>query len=99
MHCLSTPSVWARRPGEVNSSGCSSAPHFDLAAMMADACKRRAFQKAFADRGLGVIALHANGNPLHPTDPKRGKDYVPELASKAGRVASALVSRCGVGAA
>ena len=30
------------------------------------------FQQAFFDRGLEVIALNANGNPLHPTDPKQG---------------------------
>lgn len=57
---------------EVNTGGWSTAPHFDLNAMKADAGKRRTFQKAFADRGLEVIALNANGNPLHPTDPKQG---------------------------
>jgi sugar phosphate isomerase/epimerase len=53
---------------EVNTGGWSTAPHFDLAALMADAGKRSAFQRAFADRGLEIIALNANGNPLHPTD-------------------------------
>ncbi|WP_426037783.1 sugar phosphate isomerase/epimerase family protein [Cypionkella sp. TWP1-2-1b2] len=57
---------------EVNTGGWSTAPHFDLNAMKADAGKRRSFQKAFTDRGLEVIALNANGNPLHPTDPKQG---------------------------
>lgn len=57
---------------EVNTGGWSTAPHFDLNAMKADAGKRRTFQKAFTDRGLEVIALNANGNPLHPTDPKQG---------------------------
>lgn len=54
---------------EVNTGGWSTAPHLDLAAMKSDAGKRRAFLQAFADRGLEVIALNANGNPLHPTDP------------------------------
>ena len=58
---------------EVNTGGWSTAPHFDIAAMQADAGKRRAFLKAFADRGLEVIALNANGNPLHPTDAKQGQ--------------------------
>jgi sugar phosphate isomerase/epimerase len=49
---------------EVNTGGWSTAPHFDLAAMKA----RRAFLDAFASRGLDVISLNANGNPLHPTD-------------------------------
>ena len=52
---------------EVNTGGWSTAPHFDMAAMQ-DAGARRAFQKAFADRGVQIIALNANGNPLHPTD-------------------------------
>ena len=34
---------------------------------------RRAFLKAFSDRGLEVISLNANGNPLHPTDPAQAK--------------------------
>lgn len=52
---------------EVNTGGWSTAPHFDMAAMQ-DAGARRTFQKAFADRGVQIIALNANGNPLHPTD-------------------------------
>ena len=52
---------------EVNTGGWSTAPHFDLAAMK-DAGGQTAFQKAFTDRGLQIIALNANGNPLHPTD-------------------------------
>ena len=54
---------------EVNTGGWSTAPHFDLGTMKASAPARRAFATAFADRGLEVIALNANGNPLHPTDP------------------------------
>ena len=58
---------------EVNTGGWSTAPHFDLEAMKKDAGARKAFQKAFTDRGLEVISLNANGNPLHPTDPKQGE--------------------------
>ena len=54
---------------EVNTGGWSTAPHFDMAAMKSSAGARRAFMDAFASRGLEVIALNANGNPLHPTDP------------------------------
>jgi sugar phosphate isomerase/epimerase len=53
---------------EVNTGGWSTAPHFDIAAMKAGAGARSTFLAAFADRGLSVIALNANGNPLHPTD-------------------------------
>jgi sugar phosphate isomerase/epimerase len=58
---------------EVNTCGWSTAPHFDLAAMRDDAGARAAFQNAFDDRGLQIISLNANGNPLHPTDPTQGE--------------------------
>ena len=57
---------------EVNSGGWSTAPHFDLAAMKSSADARRAFTRAFESRGLDIIALNANGNPLHPTQPQQG---------------------------
>ena len=58
---------------EVNTCGWSTAPHFDLKGMLGNAAKQKAFLKAFADRGLEVISLNANGNPLHPTDPAQGQ--------------------------
>lgn len=58
---------------EVNTGGWSTAPHFDLAKMKSSASARKNFLKAFSDRGLEVISLNANGNPLHPTDPKQGE--------------------------
>ncbi|SEO25344.1 Sugar phosphate isomerase/epimerase [Paracoccus alcaliphilus] len=58
---------------EVNTGGWSTAPHFDLAAMKTSAEARRTFAKAFADRGLEIIALNANGNPLHPTQPQQAE--------------------------
>lgn len=53
---------------EVNTCGWSTAPHFRLLEMLNSASARKAFRKAFDDRGLEIIALNANGNPLHPTD-------------------------------
>ena len=53
---------------EVNTSGWSTAPHFDLPLMLKDANARNRFKAAFDDRGLEIISLNANGNPLHPTD-------------------------------
>ena len=53
---------------EVNTGGWSTAPHFDLAEMKASAGARRAFLKAFSDRGLEIVSLNANGNPVHPED-------------------------------
>ncbi|NTJ68675.1 sugar phosphate isomerase/epimerase [Agrobacterium rhizogenes] len=58
---------------EVNTGGWSTAPHFDLPSMKAGADARRNFIKAFEDRGLEIIALNANGNPLHPTQPEQGE--------------------------
>src|SRR5918994_7181020 len=58
---------------EVNTGGWSTAPHFDLKTMKASADARRAFIRAFETRGLEIIALNANGNPLHPTQPEQGE--------------------------
>jgi sugar phosphate isomerase/epimerase len=58
---------------EVNTGGWSTAPHFDLAKMKASAEARKAFLRAFDSRGLEVISLNANGNPIHPTEPKQGE--------------------------
>ena len=57
---------------EVNTCGWSTAPHFNLKAMLGNPTGQKAFLKAFSDRGLDVISLNANGNPLHPTDPAQG---------------------------
>ena len=54
---------------EVTTGGWSTAPHLDLTGMLKSAEKRKAFVKEFDARGLQIIALNANGNPLHPTDP------------------------------
>jgi len=58
---------------EVNTCGWSTAPHFDLKGMLGNATKQTAFRQQFADRGLEIISLNANGNPLHPTDPAQGE--------------------------
>lgn len=58
---------------EVNTCGWSTAPHFDLKGMLGNAGKQKAFKQQFGDRGLEIISLNANGNPLHPTDPAQGE--------------------------
>ena len=58
---------------EVNTCGWTTAPHFDLKGLLGNASAQGAFLKAFSDRGLEVIALNANGNPLHPTDLSQGE--------------------------
>lgn len=57
---------------EVNTCGWSSASHFDLKGMLGNKAAQKTYQAAFADRGLEIISLNANGNPLHPTDPAQG---------------------------
>jgi sugar phosphate isomerase/epimerase len=58
---------------EVNTGGWSTAPHLDLARMRQSSEARQSFRRAFEERGLEVIALNANGNPLHPTDLRQGE--------------------------
>jgi len=58
---------------EVNTCGWSTAPHLDLKGLLASAGRRRAFRDAFEARGLEIVALNANGNPLHPTDPAQAE--------------------------
>ncbi|MFA1625648.1 sugar phosphate isomerase/epimerase family protein [Rhizobium mongolense] len=56
---------------EINTGGWSTAPHFDLQNLKSSASARSAFVNAFESRGLEIIALNANGNPLHPTQPEQ----------------------------
>ena len=58
---------------EVNTGGWSTAPHLDLARMRESLESRQAFRRAFEERGLEIMALNANGNPLHPTDLSQGE--------------------------
>lgn len=68
---------------EVNTGGWSTAPHFDLARMKSSAEARKIFRKAFETRGLEIISLNANGNPLHPTD-KAQQDCLKDTIRVAG---------------
>lgn len=53
---------------EINTGGWSTAPHFNLQAMLNSADKRKAFMQTFVDNNLEIISLNANGNPLFPND-------------------------------
>ena len=53
---------------EINTCGWTTAPHCKIADLLGHAKAQRAFQEAFDSRGLEIISLNANGNPLHPTD-------------------------------
>ncbi len=69
---------------EVNTGNWSTAPHLDLAGLLADAGARRAFLEAFARRDLELIALNANGNQLHPTDGARQSAILHDTLRLAG---------------
>ena len=58
---------------EVNASGWTTAPHFDLKEMLASPGARKAYRHEFEARGLEIISLNANGNPLHPADPSQAQ--------------------------
>lgn len=58
---------------EVNTGGWSAAPHCDLKSMLVSADARNAFRRAFDERRLEIVALNANGNPLHPADFAQGE--------------------------
>lgn len=51
---------------EFPTGGWSSAPHLDLARMLAEPAERDRFVGALADHGVTISALNANGNQLHP---------------------------------
>lgn len=46
--------------------GYSPAPHLDAAALLAGGDAIRSWRKPIDDAGLGLSALNASGNPLHP---------------------------------
>ncbi|MEZ5669766.1 MAG: sugar phosphate isomerase/epimerase, partial [Geminicoccaceae bacterium] len=69
---------------EVNAGNWSSAPHLDLAGLLADAGARRGFLDAIAAQGLELIALNANGNQLHPTDGARQSQVLHDTIRLAG---------------
>ena len=59
---------------EVNTCGWSTAPHCKIDNLLGKPEAQKAFQAEFDKRGLEIISFNANGNPLHPTDPKQGED-------------------------
>jgi sugar phosphate isomerase/epimerase len=51
---------------EIAGGGQSSAPHLNLAELLGDRGRLRAFSNAFASRGLRIAALNCSAWPLHP---------------------------------
>lgn len=58
---------------EINTGGWSTAPHFDLQAMLSSSSARNGFSQQMASRDLEIASFNANGNPLHPTDKKQAE--------------------------
>lgn len=58
---------------EVNTCGWSTAPHCNMQDLLGNPDAQAAFRAQFVDRGLEILSLNANGNPLHPTDPTQGE--------------------------
>src|SRR5256885_13134009 len=64
--------AWLRRAApeithiEVGAGGYAPHPHCDVAGLLASASARSAWLDGIARRGLGISALNAWGNPLHP---------------------------------
>ena len=71
---------------EINSANWTAASHCDLAGLLKSAPKRKEFLKAFASRGLELIALNANGNQLHPTDGDRQSKGLHDTLRLAGEL-------------
>jgi sugar phosphate isomerase/epimerase len=51
---------------ELGAAAYAASPHCDPHLLLDDAGARKAVQEALASRGLGISALSAHGNPLHP---------------------------------
>lgn len=77
---------------EMNTGNWSASPHLDLEGLLSSEAGRRGFLKAFADRGLELIALNANGNQLHPADGARQSKVVDDTVRLAGLLGVKKVS-------
>jgi len=71
---------------EINTGNWSSAPHLAMADLLKRPKAQREFLSAFADRGLKLIALNANGNQLHPTDGERQSKVLHDTITLAGLI-------------
>lgn len=69
---------------ELNTGNWSTAPHCDLPRLLGDADARARLRAALDRRGLELVALNANGNPLHPTDGARQTRVVHDTLRLAG---------------
>jgi sugar phosphate isomerase/epimerase len=71
---------------EFAAGSWSSAPHLDVASMESDSSLRRRFAAEIASRGLGISALNASGNQLHPVEGRRDDGLVRSVIRVAGEL-------------
>ena len=76
---------------EVNTGNWSAAPHLDLKEMLESNRARVRFLDAFGSRGLSLVALNANGNPLHPVTGARQSGVLKDTIRLAGLLGIAKV--------
>ena len=69
---------------EFKAGNWSTAPHLDREGLLSDRAARRLLLDAMKARDLEIIALNANGNPLHPTDGERQRQAVRQTIELAG---------------
>jgi sugar phosphate isomerase/epimerase len=77
---------------EMNTGNWSAAPHLDLDKLLSSDAERSRFLRAFADRGLEIVALNANGNQLHPVEGERQSKIVDDTVRLAGLLGVSTVS-------
>ncbi|GAB3398405.1 sugar phosphate isomerase/epimerase [Schumannella luteola] len=66
---LARAKAWGITDAEVPSAGFNIRRHCDPAVLSTSAAARDEFQQVFADAGVNLAILNANGNPTHP-DPE-----------------------------
>ncbi|GAB0113606.1 sugar phosphate isomerase/epimerase family protein [Acidisoma sp. C75] len=69
---------------ELNAANWTAAPHLDRIGLLTDEPGRHALRRAFAARGLDLIALNANGNQLHPVEGEQQSTALYETIRLAG---------------
>ena len=69
---------------EIAGGGQSSAPHLDLAGLLDDPERRRAFADAVEGRGLRIAALNCSAWPLHPVIGRDQREIIRSTIRLAG---------------
>ncbi|MFJ4172362.1 sugar phosphate isomerase/epimerase family protein [Paenarthrobacter sp. NPDC089714] len=71
---------------EFAAGNWSTAPHLDLDALLGSAAERLRLERELRERGLGLSALNASGNQLHPSEGDRNDALVRKTIRLAGEL-------------